>query len=184
MMLDANNGYNLNLAKHVLAETAGCGIFWLEEPFHEDDVLYHDLRAWLHQQRLAVLIADGEGQADPRLVQWARAGLVDVIQYDIFSYGFTRWLALGRELDAAGVRSAPHHYGSHYGNYAACHLAGAIRRFAYVEWDEATTTGIDASAYAIRDGWVLVPNTPGFGLTLDETAFQRAIASDGFSRSL
>jgi len=29
-----------------------------------------------------------------------------------------------------------------------------------------------------------VPNTPGFGLTLDETAFQRAIASDGFSRSL
>jgi len=71
-MLDANNGYNLNLAKHVRAETAGCGIFWLEEPFHEDDMLYRDLRAWLHQQRLAVLIADGAGQADPRLVQWAR----------------------------------------------------------------------------------------------------------------
>jgi L-alanine-DL-glutamate epimerase-like enolase superfamily enzyme len=33
-MLDANNGYNHNLAKHVRAETAGCGIFWLEEPFH------------------------------------------------------------------------------------------------------------------------------------------------------
>jgi L-alanine-DL-glutamate epimerase-like enolase superfamily enzyme len=184
IMLDANNGYNLNLAKHVLAETADCSIFWLEEPFHEDDVLYRDLRAWLAQQQLAVLIADGEGQADPRLIQWARTGLLGVIQYDIFSYGFTRWLALGRELDAAGVRSAPHHYGSHYGNYAACHLAGAIRHFSYVEWDEATTVGIDGSGYAIRDGWVLVPNTPGFGLVLDETVFERAIATDGFSRSL
>jgi L-rhamnonate dehydratase len=45
----------------VRAETAGCGIFWLEEPFHKDDMLYRDLRAWLHQQRLAVLIADGDG---------------------------------------------------------------------------------------------------------------------------
>jgi L-alanine-DL-glutamate epimerase-like enolase superfamily enzyme len=110
IMLDANNGYNLNLAKHVLAETAGCGIVWLEEPFQEDDVLYRDLRAWLAQHNLAVLLADGEGQSDPRLIHWASAGLLDVIQYDIFSYGFTRWLALGRQLDAVGVRSAPHHF--------------------------------------------------------------------------
>ena len=133
---------------------------------------------------MKVLIADGEGQADPRLIEWGRAGLVDVIQYDIFSYGFSRWLALGRELDAAGVRSAPHPYGGHYGNYAGCHLAGAIRQFAYVEWDEATTAGIDASGYAIQDGWVSVPNMPGFGLTLDEAVFEQAIASNGFSRAL
>jgi len=37
-MLDVNNGYNLNLAKHVLAETASCETLWLEEPFYEDDV--------------------------------------------------------------------------------------------------------------------------------------------------
>lgn len=184
IMLDANNGYNLNLAKHVLAETADCGIGWLEEAFHEDDVLYRDLRAWLSQHDMKVLIADGEGQADPRLIQWASAGLLDVIQYDIFSYGFTRWLALGRQLDVVGVRSAPHHYGGYYGNYAACHLAGAIQRFSYVEWDEATTAGIDTSGYMIQNGQVLVPNTPGFGLTLDEAMFERAVASDGFRRFL
>jgi L-alanine-DL-glutamate epimerase-like enolase superfamily enzyme len=181
IMLDANNGYNLNLAKRVLSETADCGIFWLEEAFHEDDVLYRDLREWLAKQGLPILIADGEGQTDPRLVQWARAGLIDVLQYDIFSYGFARWLALGSELDAANVRSAPHHYGGHYGNYVAGHLAGAIERFTYVEWDEATTDGLDASAYAIQDGWVALPRAPGFGLALDEAAFQRAVARDGFS---
>jgi L-alanine-DL-glutamate epimerase-like enolase superfamily enzyme len=184
IMLDANNGYNLNLTKRVLAETADCSILWMEEAFHEDDVLYRDLREWLTKEHLRILIADGEGQADPRLIQWARAGLIDVIQYDIFGYGFTRWLALGRELDRAGLRSAPHHYGGHYGNYAAGHLAAAIQGFTYVEWDEATTEGLDTSGYAIQDGWVTLPAAPGFGLTLDEAVFQSAIAKDGIRRSM
>lgn len=179
LMLDANNGYNLNLAKRVLAETAECGVFWLEEAFHEDDVLYRDLREWLVSQGLPTLIADGEGMADGRLVAWAQAGLVDVIQYDIFGYGLTRWLALGRALDAAGVRSAPHHYGGHYGNYAACHLAGAIKGFTFVEWDEATTAGLDTAGYVVSEGRVQVPATPGFGLLLDEARFQHAVSHGG-----
>ncbi len=184
IMLDANNGYNLNLAKYVLQETADCGIFWLEEPFHEDNVLYADLKAWLAKHRLPVLIADGEGQADPRLVTWAQAGLVDVLQYDIFAYGLTRWLRLSRELDRVGVRSAPHHYGGHFGNYAACHLAGAVQHFAFVEWDEATTPGLETSGYVVHEGQVKVPARPGFGLDLDEELFQRAVAKNGLSFKL
>ena len=182
IMLDANNGYNLNLAKQVLQETADCGIFWLEEPFHEDPVLYRDLREWLKAQGLAALIADGEGQASPSLLDWAREGIVDVLQYDIYGHSITYWLETGRRLDEWGARSAPHHYGGHYGNYAACHLAGAIRGFTYVEWDEATTPGLDASDYALRDGWVSVP--PGFGLALDEALFRRAVDAGGFAVSL
>ncbi|MDQ3247884.1 MAG: mandelate racemase [Chloroflexota bacterium] len=184
IMLDANNGYNLNLTKRVLAETAACNIFWMEEAFHEDRSLYLDLQAWLKAQDLPILIADGEGQASPTLLDWAQEGVVNVVQYDIFGYGFTPWLKLGQQLDAWGVRSAPHHYGGHYGNYAACHLAGAIRHFAYVEWDEATTPGLDASDYAIEAGQVLVPDAPGFGLTLDEKIFQNAVAMDGFAHAI
>ena len=73
------------------------------------------------------------------------------------------------------MRSAPHHYGGHYGNYAAGHLAAAIQGFTYVEWDEATTDGLDTSAYALQDGWVTLPAAPGFGLALDEAVFGRAI---------
>jgi L-alanine-DL-glutamate epimerase-like enolase superfamily enzyme len=184
LMIDANNGYNLNLAKRVLAETAGCNLFWLEEAFHEDRILYQDLQAWLQAQGLSVLIADGEGQASPTLLDWAQEGVVNVIQYDIFSYGFTPWLHLGQQLDQWGVRSAPHHYSGFYGNYAACHLASAIRDFAFVEWDEATTPGIDTSAYQICNGQVIVPATPGFGLHLDEEIFQRAVAADGWRCAL
>ena len=45
IMLDANNGYNFNLARHVLAETADCRVFWLEEAFHEDGALYRELKS-------------------------------------------------------------------------------------------------------------------------------------------
>jgi L-rhamnonate dehydratase len=184
LMLDANNGYNLNLTKQVLAATADCGIFWMEEAFHEDAVLYRDLREWLKEENLDVLIADGEGQASPTLLRWAQEGLVDVIQYDIYGHGFTRWLETGRQLDGWKVRSAPHHYGGHYGNYAACHLSGAIHGFTFVEWDEATTPGLDAPGYLLRDGWVEVPDTPGFGLELDDDHFHAAVDAHGFTLSL
>ncbi len=180
-MIDANNGYNLNLTKRVLAETADCALFWLEEAFHEDNVLYTDLRAWMAEQGLDVLIADGEGQASPTLLDWAQAGIVDVIQYDIFSYGFTPWLALGQRLDGWGVRAAPHHYGRHLGNHYAGHLAAAIEGFTFVEWDEVETPGVDSSAYAVENGQVHIPNRPGFGLILDEERFQHAAMQNGYS---
>jgi L-rhamnonate dehydratase len=179
LMLDANNGYNLNLAKRVLEETALCKIHWLEEAFHEDQVLYEDLANWLRAHDLHTLIADGEGEASTHLLDWAAQGLINVVQYDIFGHGFTRWLHTGKYLDSIGAQSAPHHYGWHYGNYVACHLAAAIQHFASVEWDESHTPGIDGSMYSIQSGQVNVPDLPGFGVLLVEDEFQRMVALNG-----
>ncbi len=180
IMIDANNGYNLNLAKHVLSETRDVGIFWIEEPFAEDAVLYRDFKDWLAREGLDVLIADGEGVAHPELLDWARDRLIDALQYNIFAYGFTRWLALGQELDAIGVLSAPHNYGSVMGNYATGHLARRIEKLPWVEWDGADVPGLDASGYAIREGWIEIPDAPGFGLELDDERFTAAVAGNGF----
>ena len=180
VLLDANNGYNLNLTKQVLGETAGANVYWMEEAFHEDARLYGLLKDWLSAEGLATRIADGEGGASPNLVSWAKDGLIDIVQYDIFRPGFSRWLELGPELDAAGVGTAPHHYGGHYGNYVSCHLAARVERFELVEWDDATTPGLDDSGYSISDGLVNVPQAPGFGLALDEEPYRRALVGNGF----
>lgn len=180
LMIDANNGYNLNLTKRVLAETAECRLHWVEEPFREDRVLYDDLRAWMQVAGIQTLIADGEGDASPSLLAWAEAGVIDVVQYDIFSYGFTPWLHLGQRLDGLHAQSAPHHYGAHVGNYVAPHLAAAIGRFGFVEWDEAATPGLIPSGYRIDEGQVVVPDRPGFGLDLDEIVFERAVGENGY----
>jgi L-alanine-DL-glutamate epimerase-like enolase superfamily enzyme len=184
IMIDANNGYNLSLTKRVLAETADCRLHWIEEPFHEDAVLYRDLKEWLAREGLGVLVADGEGQASPSLLDWARDGLIDVVQYDVFNPGFSRWLAVGRRLDGWGRSSAPHHYGGFFGNFTSGHLAGAVGGFALVEWDEAAVPGVDTSRYAVRGGWIELPDAPGFGLDLDSPAFSRAVAEVGFAVSL
>lgn len=184
LMLDANNGYTLNTTKRVLSETADCEIFWMEEPFHEDARLYEELHDWLAKESLPTLIADGEGDASAHLLEWARHGLIDVVQYDVFGYGFSAWLATGATLDTWGRRSAPHHYGALYGNYVAPHLAGAIGGFTMAEWDEATTPALDTSAYRIEDGWVALPDAPGFGLRLDDALFRRAVKAGGMTLAI
>ncbi len=180
ILIDANNGYTLNIAKQILSETADCNLFWLEEAFHEDDELYEDLHAWIAREGLSVLIADGEGSASPHLLDYARRGIVDVVQYDIFSYGMTKWLQTAPKLDAWNVRTAPHHYGRHLGNFVSGHLAPAVENFAFVEWDELATPGLDTSAYAVNDGSVSLPRSPGFGLNLDESLFQQAVKENGY----
>jgi L-alanine-DL-glutamate epimerase-like enolase superfamily enzyme len=181
LMIDANNGYTLNQAKHVLGETAASSLFWLEEAFHEDPVLYRDLREWLDREKLICLIADGEGLAASPLLEWAREGIVQVVQFDIFSHGLTEWVRLGQQLAAWGVRAAPHHYGAHLGNYVTGHLAPAAPTLAFVEWDECATPGIETSAYVVDHGTVRLPDTPGFGLHLDDEAFAIAVAAGGFT---
>jgi L-alanine-DL-glutamate epimerase-like enolase superfamily enzyme len=180
MMIDANNGWNANIAKQVLSATADCDLLWLEEAYHEDPVLYKDLKAWMQAQGLSVMIADGEGLAAPPLLDWARDGLIDVVQYDLRDIGFTRWLTLGKQLDEWGRRSAPHNYGSNVGNYASCHLAGIIAGFTFAEWDHAKTPGLDGSAYSLSEGRISVPNLPGWGLKLDDAVFQQAIKEGGY----
>src|SRR5690606_36630390 len=141
--------------------------------------LYKDLKEWMQAQGLSVMIADGEGLAAPPLLDWARDELIDVVQYDLRDIGFTRWLTLGKQLDAWGRRSAPHNYGSNIGNYASCHRAH-ISAVTFGEWDHADTPGLDGSAYSLTEGWVSVPNLPGWGLRLDNAAFQQAIENGGY----
>ena len=180
IMIDANNGYNLNLTKEVLLGTRDVNLFWIEEAFMEDEVLYAELKSWMSKEGLNVLIADGEGYAAPPLVEWAKRGTIDIIQYDIQEYGYHRWMKLGKELDSYGVRSAPHNYNSAFGNYASAHLAASLSNFLYVEWDEIDVPGLDASAFIISEGALYVPELPGFGLMLDETFYENKVRETGW----
>lgn len=68
ILLDANNGYNLNLTKFVLGETADAKVYWMEEAFHEDVRFYANLKEWLSTEGLETRIADGEGSASSYLL--------------------------------------------------------------------------------------------------------------------
>jgi L-alanine-DL-glutamate epimerase-like enolase superfamily enzyme len=173
LMVDANNGYNLNLAKEFLSATKDARLYWLEEAFHEDNMLYIELRRWMKEQGIDTLIADGEGHACEALVDWAKKGLVDVLQYDLRFYGFFNWIELCRDLEPFGILCAPHNYGGFYGNYAQGHFAAATAKFAFAEFDVAEAEGIDASAYRICEGRLEIPPDEGFGLKIDKAIFSK-----------
>lgn len=180
LMIDANNAYNLNLTKEVLTSLADANLYWIEEAFHEDEELYKDLKSWLNENNHNVLIADGEGLASPHLIDWAVKGHVDVLQYDIIHPGFTFWLELGEKLDKYGLYTAPHCYGNAYGIYATGHLSGSITGFQFVECDDVTIQGMDATAYYVKEGWFHIPSKAGFGLDFDDDRFTRAIFQNGW----
>ena len=83
-------------------------------------------------------------------------------------------------MDSVNVGTAPHHYGGYYGNFVTGHLAAKVEKFEYVEWDHATTYGIDDSNYSISNGYVNIPNLPGFGLNIEEGPYQKAVEENGF----
>ncbi|MBP3963134.1 enolase C-terminal domain-like protein [Paenibacillus lignilyticus] len=182
IMIDANNAYNLNLTKEVLAALTDVNLYWLEEAFHEDDALYADLKDWLLKRGQHVLIADGEGLASPHLVDWAIRGRVDVLQYDIIWPGFTHWMELGEKLDAHDLRSAPHCYGNAYGIYVSGHLSAAVRNFEFVEYDDIAIEGMDVSGYRIENGELHIPAASGFGIDFDDELVSNLVKRSGWSK--
>ncbi|MCC7372474.1 MAG: mandelate racemase [Chloroflexi bacterium] len=205
VMADANNGYTYNISRDFLRGTADSNVYWLEEAFYEDAILYRRLKAWIKAEGLKTLIGDGEGRgmADPNqpelldgvpyaatvgslaphdlLIDMVREGIVDVLQWDILAPGLSRWLEFAPNIEAWGRICSPHHYGTMLGNYHLAHLGLAMPNFGFVEWDHASTSAIDTSAYSIAEGLVTTPAAPGFGLGLDEEAYARAVADGGFS---
>jgi L-alanine-DL-glutamate epimerase-like enolase superfamily enzyme len=181
VLVDANNGFTLRTATEFLERTAPVRVGWLEEPFHEDAELFAALRSWIQDSGLTVALADGESGPGAGTGALAREGLLDVVQYDLLTHTFTAWVGTGRDLDALGVGSAPHHFGSHMGNYMAGHLAGWVRDLRYVEWDETAVPGLSAPEMTVRDGMVTVGAGVGWGVELDSSRFDSAVASRGFS---
>jgi L-alanine-DL-glutamate epimerase-like enolase superfamily enzyme len=207
ILTDANNGYTVNIAWDFLKGTADSKVFWLEEAFYEDAIMYRQLRARIKAEGLATLIADGEGRGlvdvnapdllagvEPAqvgasaplapaevLLEMVREGIVDVLQWDVLAPGLSRWLEVAHLIEQWGRLAAPHHYGTHLGNYIGAQIGLSLPRFAFVEWDEVTTPGIDASGYKMVDGYAQVPDAPGFGLSLDEDLFGKAVREGGFA---
>jgi L-alanine-DL-glutamate epimerase-like enolase superfamily enzyme len=50
--------------------------------------------------------------------------------------------------------------------FQAAQLAGGAGGIDIVEGIPAVTAGVDSSAYSMRDGRLLLPDAPGFGLEL------------------
>lgn len=167
IMVDANDAYTPETIIQYMNQVADCGIYWIEEPFREDEAGLSKLREYLNHKSPATLIADGESRfITEQILELAAKGLLDVIQMDVEYFGFTPWRKLIPTLKELGVRISPHNWG--YGlktRYTAC-LAAGCPLMDLVEGVIDETEGVDTDAYGFVDGKMTVPELPGFGMRL------------------
>ena len=174
--VDANNGYDLAETKRLLAELADYNFAFLEEMFPEEIEKCLELKHFISGHDWKTLVADGETQESLDAYKpFIEARAIDVFQGDINRFGFEGILAEATWCKPYGLKVAPHNWGSLVGYYMQLHIGKAITNFYIAEHDPLFNAVLIADGYEIRDGYASVPDTPGFGLRIDEDRFATAV---------
>lgn len=167
ILVDGNNGFTVNEFTAYLEGIGNTRLFWIEEPFHETVEDYRKLREWMAKANVKSLLAEGEADPDPALLDTLmQQKLMDVHISDIEGLGFTNWRKLMPSLIQYGVQASPHAWGSLLKTFYTAHMAGGLGNTVTIEGVTSTSDDVDLSGYVIKDGKLIPPNAPGFGLKL------------------
>ncbi len=173
---DANNGYDLERTKRLFADLPSIDLKFAEEMFPEQVDQCLELKEYFAQHKLQTLIADGETQDNLEVFKpFIDARAIDVYQADMNRFGIEGILAEASMVKPQGLLVGPHNWGSLLGFYAILHVGRSIPNFYIAENDPADTDVLVADGYSIKDGWASVPETPGFGLRIDESKFSSSV---------
>lgn len=158
ILVDANDGYDIDDFRDYLAAVADCGLFWIEEPFAENRTDLAELR----ELKGTALVADGESHPDlDQLLEFGAAGLIDVLLMDVVSFGLTPWRRVMPTLREIGVRASPHAWGVPIKSIYAGHVAAGLGNVVAVEGVPGRCAGITLD---VSDGRLRLPAGPGFGV--------------------
>ncbi len=167
ILVDGNNGFSADQFIAYLKGISGTKLFWIEEPFHETVADYQKLRHYIREEGIETLLADGEADPDQQfLKELIQQKLLDVHLTDIEGLGFTNWRRLMPELQKLGAQASPHAWGSLLKTNYTAHLAGGLGNTVTIEGVTSSSDDVDLSGYTIRDGKLIPPSTPGFGMPL------------------
>ncbi|MCZ6794792.1 MAG: mandelate racemase/muconate lactonizing enzyme family protein [Planctomycetota bacterium] len=175
LMVDANNGYTPETARRFL-DAAGDEFYFVEELFPENVEADLELGAWLREHGWKTLVADGESAREvDHFVPYIRSAALDVLQGDIRRFGFSRLVRLSRLAEPAGIRLAPHNWGSVLGLYMQLVLGRGIPNFLMAEKDPAETELFSTPGFEFEDGRMRVLAVPGCGLGLPKDVLSRGV---------
>ncbi|RYY80832.1 MAG: mandelate racemase/muconate lactonizing enzyme family protein [Comamonadaceae bacterium] len=178
LMVDANQGWSLAQAQHMVQRLAPYGLQWLEEPLRAD-------RPWSEWQALqgqtAIPLAAGENIAGDEAFDAAlQSRVLTVLQPDAAKWGgiSANWGVIERAR-AAGLRYCPHYLGAGVGLLASAHLLAAAGGDGMLEVDSNENplrTLLSPAVQAIdAEGCIDLGELPGIGIEPDPTQIAQAI---------
>jgi D-galactarolactone cycloisomerase len=167
LMVDANQGWDVDAALTMLPKLESFQLDWLEEPLRAD-------RPWDDWKRLTgtIPLAAGENLASEAAFQVAlEAGALGVVQPDLAKWGgFSGCLPVAERIRAAGARFCPHYLGGGIGLLASAHLLAAVGGDGLLEIDanpNPLRSALSGSLDVIAGGQAELSAAPGLGIVPD-----------------
>jgi len=99
------------------------------------------------------------------------AKALDVLQGDMYTLGIEGILAEAAMAEPQGILIAPHNWSSLLSLFMQVHVGVVVPNFYRAEHDPLRSDVLIADGYNIKDGYCSVPDSPGFGLAIDESKF-------------
>jgi D-galactarolactone cycloisomerase len=168
-------------AVEIALELEQLGVLWLEEPLPRHD---YDGLARLRSKLTRMKLAGGEdnhGLHEFRLL--LDRGCYDILQPDaLLSEGIFQLRKVAALAELAACELVPHTWGNGIGLLANLHLAASVRNCSHLEFPHDPPSGWTAEArdqmlaeplWIDDEGFVRVPDRPGFGFVLDEERIAR-----------
>ncbi len=154
---------------------AKVGLYWLEDPFHPDNLkAYHHLRAAVPELPIAF------GERLFTLDAFHHILDADVCDYILVdagrAEGITGVLQIVELAAQFNVKFNPHTYSSAVNTAAAIHIALCAERPSIFElMPLPSVMQVELATNPIRhvDGWVMAPDDPGLGVTVNEDAVRK-----------
>ena len=171
LMADANNGYqdHFDWAMRFLKATEPYELYWMEEIFPEKMSRYKRLLREMHQSGFSVPIAEGESVSEiGKFRPYLKAGIFEVIQPDMRTVGFSNILRASKLAASYGKALVPHNWQSEMGKIMSIHAAKVRENIRFAEDDRWSNHAFDTSGYLFRDGQWWAPESPGWGVSLNE----------------
>jgi mandelate racemase len=141
------------------------GVSWIEEPVRHDDYAGCALIA----AELKTPLQIGENLVDTfELINALRAKAMDYVMPDVQRIGgVSGWMRAAAIAQAYGVEMSSHLFPEYSAHLLA--VTPTCHWLEYVDW----ATPILAEPIQVKDGYVLIPNRPGSGMTWNEDAVKR-----------
>ena len=171
LMLDANNAWaDLPTALRYMQRYEPYDPYWIEEPFSPDEI---DLHARL-AQLTHVTVATGEiAYGRWYIKELLDKGGAEILQTDAgVCGGISEWKRIAATAASYGVTVSPH-----WLHDLHSHLVAATPNARYVEFflDDQVLNfrRLIDTQLKFKDGYVMLPQTPGLGFNFDENAVKK-----------
>jgi len=163
------------------------GFYWFEEPFGDTRPEFLPLHLRLRAAMPGVIIAGGERFCQRFDAQeWLDCRALDIVQSDCNVAGITENWCIARMAWLRGCRSIPHNWHGGGTLIANAHFAAGIPNGEYCELNMTRNPLRDAlfaEPLVVRDGYLELPDKPGFGVELSEDVERRfPYVSGSYSR--